>query len=349
MSYAPTAIKGPNDERSMKNGGAAALTAKRIVKITADKTVDVATAYTDALFGVLTQSSGVYAGTQDPGANAVGVYENVQRSGKAVVTAGGVVSAGNPITSDSVGRGISAAALVAAGTAVSIIGFAATAASGAGVDFEVELNPACMYNSQPALSVATHAALRAISAATRYDGMLAQTQNDNANWRFVAAGTATDTSENLIVTPTAGTGVWVRTDAVIEMALAFTYQTADAAALLTVPAGCELHLLDLAWYISTTMAGGSSSAIGASSSKTGYSTKGDLLGGATGDVAATLVSTGAKYKAGTIGAGFDTLARRDGAYLVAADTIRFDRITSVFTSGVGSVMVRAQVIANAGA
>jgi hypothetical protein len=83
------------------------------------------------------------------------------------------------------------------------------------------------------------------------------------------------------------------------------------------------------WEVTTGFTGGSSSAIGISSSNsTGHTTKGDLLGGSGGDVAATLV---AGYPSGTIGA--DIAA---GLMMVAADTVRFDRITSAFTAGAGA-------------
>jgi hypothetical protein len=134
------------------------------------------------------------------------------------------------------------------------------------------------------------------------------------------------------------------------LSLAFTSATADAAVLATLPTGCELALMSFVWNIGVSLTGGSSSAIGVSSgTKTGYTTKGDLLGGASGDVAATLVATGAKYKAGTVGAQFGTNTLRDGAVLVATDTLRFDRITSAFTAGSGNVIVRGVVLANAGA
>jgi hypothetical protein len=84
-----------------------------------------------------------------------------------------------------------------------------------------------------------------------------------------------------------------------------------------------------------------------SSAKTGYSTKGDLLGGATGDVLAGL-TTALSPTMGTVGAGFDTLAKRRALW-VATNTFRFDRITSVFTAGVGAVNAKVTLISNPGA
>lgn len=80
------------------------------------------------------------------------------------------------------------------------------------------------------------------------------------------------------------------------------------------------------WDVRTAFSGGASSAIGLSSSMTDNSTKGDVLGGAAGDVAATLVAN--TVTLGT--AGTDALV-----WLGPGATIRFDRITSAFTAGNG--------------
>ena len=106
----------------------------------------------------------------------------------------------------------------------------------------------------------------------------------------------------------------------------------DAAILATLPAGARLKVMGAYWEITTGFTGGSSSAIGISSSNsTGHTTKGDIHGGSGGDVAATLADG---YPAGTIGA--DVAA---GLMMVAADTLRFDRVTSAFTAGVGAAHI----------
>lgn len=124
--------------------------------------------------------------------------------------------------------------------------------------------------------------------------------------------------------------------------LPFGFGTADAAALYTVPAGYALKITeDPFWDVTADFTGGSSSAIGISTDDTtgtNASTKGDILGGATGDVAATLTATGSP-KAGTAGAKMDTIAHRQGIILHAGKKIRFDRITSAFTAGAGFVCV----------
>ena len=146
-------------------------------------------------------------------------------------------------------------------------------------------------------------------------------------------------------------GRWLaRPGQIVNLALPFTYATADAATLYTMPTGAAFKVEGLFWEVTTGFTGGSSSAIGVSTTKTAptnWSTKGDLLGGSGGDVEATLI-VGA-HIAGTIGADADTLAKMRGACWVAADLFRFDRITSVFTSGAGNVHVRGFLEANAGA
>ncbi len=122
------------------------------------------------------------------------------------------------------------------------------------------------------------------------------------------------------------------------LTLPFTSATADAAVLFTVPTGIRLVVHRALWDIVLAMTGGTSSAIGVSSSNAGYNTKGDILGGASGDVAATLT---AGAKAGTAG---EKYASNGAVILVGGDTVRFDRITSAFTAGNGRVQLHCSVL-----
>lgn len=189
--------------------------------------------------------------------------------------------------------------------------------------------------------------LKAITdTAARLDGMPAFV--DGKPWFWNASSTLTADNQLVAIpddSPTAGR--WLRAPGSALFVLPITYATADAAVLLTVPTGCFMYLHELYWSVSTDFTGGSSSAIGVSSNKTNFTTKGDLLGGASGNVAATLVTSTTPIL-GTIGAGFDTLAKRRVVF-GPGETIRFDRITSVFTAGVGAVNVIATVLRNAGA
>lgn len=115
--------------------------------------------------------------------------------------------------------------------------------------------------------------------------------------------------------------------------------TADAAVLYTTPSNLVLLVLPFViWEVTESWTGGSSSAIGLSSSATGFTTKGDVHGGASGDVLATL-TTG--LKRGTTGAKIAT----PGVILPGGSTIRFDRITSAFTAGAGRVIIPFMVVA----
>jgi len=127
-------------------------------------------------------------------------------------------------------------------------------------------------------------------------------------------------------------------DAILALPVDFT--KADAAVLYTVPTGIRLQLGRAFWEITASWTGGASSAIGLSSSNASYSTKGDLLGGASGDVAAGLTFVAPLFK-GTIGA---KAASQGVIVLVAGDTIRFDRITSAFTAGTGLAHVPVQLL-----
>lgn len=199
--------------------------------------------------------------------------------------------------------------------------------------------------------VADLTALKGIAAGSRADGMLCTVLSDVAGetsrWRFSAASAATDTSENLVATPSAGSGRWLRDDKVVALWLPVTFATADNATIFTTPAGAKLKVREAWWQVGTTFAGGSASAIGIDCSVSGWSTAGDILGGAAGDVAATLVSTNGRM-VGTVGAQLDTFAH-GRLLMIAADTLRFQRITDAFTSGVAKVRVLCDVIANIGA
>lgn len=112
--------------------------------------------------------------------------------------------------------------------------------------------------------------------------------------------------------------------------LAIDATMTDGTVLYTVPQGQSLLIEDAFWDVTTPFSGGSSSAIGVSSNTAPASAKGAILGGASGDTAATLGSTGKKQ--GTAGSAMAT-----DVLLPAGATIRLDRITSAFTAGAGFV------------
>lgn len=190
-------------------------------------------------------------------------------------------------------------------------------------------------------SVATRAALSALAAGSRADTQVVEVLDDGSLWHFVAASTltmdgATSATSNLVITPDAGTGRWIRNCGTFVMRLAIGFGTADAAALCTVPTGYGLRLAGMpCWDITTGFTGGTASAIGLSASAIA-TTKGDLLGGAAGELAATLV---AGLIPGTIGPKIDTFVEYQAFVLKAADYLRFDRITSAYTAGAGYIDV----------
>lgn len=110
-----------------------------------------------------------------------------------------------------------------------------------------------------------------------------------------------------------------------------SFATLDAAALWTVPAGQRILIEDIWWEVTTSFTGGSSSAIGASSDQTGLTTKGSLIGAASGDVAAALT---AGNRRGTEGS-----AMGSPVILEGGKKVLFDRITSVFTAGAGKLHI----------
>lgn len=145
-----------------------------------------------------------------------------------------------------------------------------------------------------------------------------------------------------VIAPTTGAGRYLLAPNLeADISLPFAFGTADAAIVSTTPTN-GLFLFERGyWEITTSLTGGTSSAIGFSTNASPNNTKGDLLGGASGDVAATLT---AGKKLGTIGA--KTVA---GGVLISGGVgLRFDAITSAFTAGAGFAHFRAKVIANPG-
>lgn len=127
--------------------------------------------------------------------------------------------------------------------------------------------------------------------------------------------------------------------AVLKLAIA--HDTADGAVLYTVPAGHYLRLGRAWWNVQTDFTGGSSSAIGIDSSNAAYATAGDLLGGASGDVAASLT---AGQRGGTVGA---KMSGNQVVVLAPGDAVRFRRITSAFTAGAGFLMIEVVEVGDA--
>lgn len=126
----------------------------------------------------------------------------------------------------------------------------------------------------------------------------------------------------------------------VHLKLPIAFGTADAATLCTVPVGLKLRVVTAYWEVTTSFTGGASSAIGVSSDDADYATKGDILGGAAGDVAAGLLSTGRVYKGGTVGTKMTATLPATAVVVVGSGKlIRFDRITSAFTAGAGFVHI----------
>lgn len=194
--------------------------------------------------------------------------------------------------------------------------------------------------------VATVTALKAIAAEDRFDSQLAFVTAAPAAgggfWKFMLSSSLTG-DDQLVAAPSAGSGRWLKMPGqTVDLSLAFTFNTADAAVLYTMPTGSLALVRRGYWEIAADMTGGSSSAIGLSGPSP-HNTKGDILGGAGGDVAATLTAALAP-QIGTVGA--DQAA---GIRLKAADTIKFDRIVSAFTAGSGNAHVVLDLLKNDGA
>lgn len=119
--------------------------------------------------------------------------------------------------------------------------------------------------------------------------------------------------------------------------IAVDFSLADAAVIYTVPTlpspATRLSVARVMLEVTADFTGGSSSAIGLSSSNTAYNTPGDVFGGASGLLLAALT---AGFR-GTDGA-------KPRVVLAAADTIKWNRIASAFTAGTGKIHMHCSLV-----
>jgi len=199
--------------------------------------------------------------------------------------------------------------------------------------------------------VASVTEMKTIPADRRVNGQLFYNLADGTVWRYHSSSALTG-NDILVATPGAGSGRFLRVPGAGKFEMPITFATADAAILMTMQAGQELLVLDLFWRVDVSFTGGTTPAIGVSSSNktapTNWTTKGDLLGGASGDLTATLVSS-TGIVAGTVGADMDTVAKRRGAIWKNTETFRFDRIADAFAAGSGAVVIEGILMRNDGA
>jgi len=196
-------------------------------------------------------------------------------------------------------------------------------------------------------SAATLTALKAIVAVDRIHGMEVRVDAEGKLYRWHSTSAVTG-DDYLVITPTdaPSTGRWLLMPGASDIIIPFTYATADAAILYTFPTGAIFQLLTAFYDVSTTFAGGTNSGIGVSSSNlTGFTTKGDLIA----ETVAAALGSSAAINPGTVGAVMDTLTELKTALFTAGKTVRHDRTTDAFTSGVATLHLCGILCANPGA
>lgn len=193
--------------------------------------------------------------------------------------------------------------------------------------------------------VANGAAMDALGPNARSDGQIRLNIATQQRWVYVSAATAVDTSGLLFRKPAdnPATGGWCLMPGEVDIAMPFGFATADAVSLVTMPVNCIFMPLEFYFEITTGLVG--AGAIGMSSAKANYNTKGDLLGGATGDVAATLVVGNPIL--GTVGTKWASLANKRAIWK-AGETFRYDRVSGTNTAGAGRIHAVGHLIANPG-
>lgn len=202
------------------------------------------------------------------------------------------------------------------------------------------------YSVNPTFTtVANIAALKAIAAENRYNGLVVSLASDGSLWYFSTTSVLTG-QDILVVTPTAGTGRWLRLPGGVDLAIPFTAAAADGTVLFTFPTGSRFQWVNAYWEITGAPTGGTDSTIGVASNKTSFTAAGGLLGGSAGD-GSTALTVG--IVPGTIGTAVDSVAKLHSAVFVPTDTITHERITSVFTTGSGFVHLVGNLVKNTGA
>jgi hypothetical protein len=192
----------------------------------------------------------------------------------------------------------------------------------------------------------TVAKLKTIDVSDHQQGERVQLADPrNSNFYYYDATSELAGDDLIVIAPAEGPGRYLLAPGYdFDLALPIAFGDADAAALVTTPDTAFLARLGRSyWEVTADWTGGSSSTIGISTDTAPDDTQGDLLGGAAGDVAATLVAAGGNLL-GTIG------AKVAGGILLKGDVVvRYDEITSAFTAGAGFAHLVGTMIRNPGA
>jgi len=171
---------------------------------------------------------------------------------------------------------------------------------------------------------------------------LGVTTYGRATFIFDPTSSAADALEQMVLTPTAGTGRWLRADPWFDLKVPVGFALADNATLVTVPVGFRIALIRPLYEITADFTGGIASAVGVSSTLIPFSTAGDILGGAGGDVLAGLTA-GVR---GTLGTALAAqLAAGQPFMLAAGGILKWNKIVDSFTAGAGFLHAPVQAMA----
>lgn len=158
-----------------------------------------------------------------------------------------------------------------------------------------------------------------------------------ADFIFDPTSSAADALEQLVLTPTAGTGRWLRKNRCFDLKIPVGFALANNATLLTVPVGFLLTTQRPYLEVTADFTGGVNSAIGVNASVVPFSTAGDILGGAAGELLAAMTA-GNRGKLGTALAA--SLAGTGQPFaLGAGGTLKWNLIVSQYTAGAGFLHV----------
>jgi hypothetical protein len=177
--------------------------------------------------------------------------------------------------------------------------------------------------------VETIADLKTFDGAAMFNGSIAMVANATnlgvgRRYRFVSGLASTDTTDQLVVSPTTGaaSGRWLIADPTVALRFPWVFNTANNTTLITVPTGIRLHVMRFAAEVTTPMDGGDTASLGVDCTAS-------LNPGGLGSIVA-LVGNGFQ---GSQGAEINIPQRNT---LVGGNVIRHNILVAGYTAGAGN-------------
>jgi hypothetical protein len=212
-----------------------------------------------------------------------------------------------------------------------------------------------LVSQRVAEQVASIAVLKQTPADRRVAGQIAHVIDSNTVWEWSANATCAG-DDILAIKPSdnPSTGRWMRMPGAAVLSLPFLATTPDATALLTVPSGSVVQLLDFGVKVTRNFTGASNAVVGLSSSNhPGHTGAFNFAGSCIATqldwmFSATAAATGMDFLMAPIASGtFDTHANKR-VWMKGGETLRHDAMNANFGTGIGEWLVACNILKNPG-